>query len=113
MKSTLLSAALLGAAFGVSLFGANGSGNPLPAYPAGQSSTQVRSSDQNQVRAFTGTIAKTGDRYVLREDSTQVLFDLDDPKSVGKFSGRKVKVTGIPDAVNHMIHAQPIEEAPA
>jgi hypothetical protein len=91
MKSTLLSAALLDVAFGVWLFGANGSGNPLPPYPAGQSSTQVRSSDQNQVRAFTGTIAKTGDRYVLRQDSTQVLFDLDDQTSAGKFSGRKVK----------------------
>lgn len=54
-----------------------------------------------------------GDRYFLREDTSQTLFDLDDQTSAGKFAGRKVKVTGTLDAVNNTIHIQTIEQASA
>jgi len=111
MKSNFLSAAVVSVAFGVCSVAAAPSGNLPPAPRNGQLAAPEQSRDQNQVRAFTGTIAKNGDKYVVREDTSQTLFDLDDQTSAGKFAGRKVKVTGTLDAVNNTIHIQTIEQA--
>jgi gas vesicle protein len=111
MKRNILSAAVLSLAFGACSLAANSSGSLLLAPQSGQSAAQEQSKDQ--VRAFTGTIAKTGDKFVLRDDTNQTLFDLDDQTSAGKFAGRKVKVTGTLDAVNNTIHIQTIEQASA
>jgi uncharacterized protein YdeI (BOF family) len=113
LKSNLLSAAVLCVAFGACSLAANSSGSLLLAPQSGQSAAQEQSKDQDQVRAFTGTIAKAGDKFVLRDDTNQTLFDLDDQRSAGKFAGRKVKVTGTLDAVNNTIHIQTIEQASA
>jgi hypothetical protein len=113
MKNTSLSAAVLGVTFGACFLPASPSGNSLPASQAGESAAQKHSEDQRKVQAFTGTIAKTTDRFVLVEDKSQTLFDLDDQSSAGKFEGRKVKVTGTLDAVNQTIHVQTIEDATA
>lgn len=65
------------------------------------------------MRAFTGTIAKRGEKFVLREDSGRSMYDLDDQTSAGKFAGKRVKVTGTLDAANNTIHVQTLEEASA
>jgi hypothetical protein len=113
MKSTRFSAAILSVAFGLCFLAASPSGNALQAFPARPFYAQQQSQDQNQVRAFTGTIAKNGDKFVLRDDSSSSSYDLDDQTSAGKFAGKKVKVTGILDAANNTIHVQTIEEASA
>jgi uncharacterized protein YdeI (BOF family) len=113
MKGSSLSAAVLSVAFGLCFLATSPNGNSLNASPARRSAAQEQSQNQNQVRAFTGTIAKTGDKYVLRDDSSRSMYDLDDQSSAGKFAGKKVKVTGTLDAANHTIHVQTIEEASA
>lgn len=113
MKCIILSAAVLSVALGVCFLPASTGAYVQPVSPAGQSAAQEKSKDQDQVRAFTGMVAKTGDRYVLRDDANQTLFNLDDQTSAGKFAGRKVKVTGTLDAVNNTIHIQTIEDASA
>jgi hypothetical protein len=73
--------------------------------------------DQSQVapelKTFTGTIAKSGERFVLREDSSKTAYHLDDQQSAGKFAGKRVRVTGVLDASNNTIRVQSIEEANA
>jgi uncharacterized protein YdeI (BOF family) len=113
MKSASFSAAVLSVAFGFCFLAASPNGNSLHASPARASVSQQQPQEQTQVRAFTGTIAKSGDKFVLREDSGRSLYDLDDQTSAGKFAGKKVKVTGTLDAANNTIHVQTIEEASA
>ena len=65
---------------------------------------------QPEVRIFTGTIAKTGDQFVLRTEAAKNHYQLDDQSSASKFAGKRVKVTGVLDASNNTIHVQTIEE---
>jgi uncharacterized protein YdeI (BOF family) len=113
MKSNFLGHVVFSVAFGVCSLAATPWGSLFAAPRNGQRAAQEQSSDQNQVRAFTGTVTKTGDRYALREDTSQIVFDLDDQTSACKFVGRKVKVTGTLDAVSNKIHVQTIEQASA
>jgi uncharacterized protein YdeI (BOF family) len=113
MRNAPLAAAVLGVAFGICFLAASpGDAHRGDASIARQAVQSAQSKDQDQVKAFTGTIAKNGERFVLRDDSTQILYDLDDQTSAGKFTGRKVRVTGTLDA-NNTIHVQTIEQASA
>jgi hypothetical protein len=73
--------------------------------------------DQSQARpelkTFIGTIAKSGEQFVLKEDSGETAYRLDDQQSAGKFAGKRVRVTGVLDASNNTIRVQSIEEANA
>ncbi len=73
--------------------------------------------DQSQaapeLKTFTGTIAKSGEQFILREDSSKTAYHLDDQLSAGKFAGKRVRVTGVLDASNNTIRVQSIEEANA
>ncbi len=73
--------------------------------------------DQSQgppeLKTFTGTIAKSGEQFILREDSSKTAYHLDDQQSAGKFAGKRVRVTGVLDASNNTIRVQSIEEANA
>lgn len=64
-------------------------------------------------RSFTGTITKIGDQFVLRAETADAPYQLDDQDSASKFVGRKVKVTGVLDDSNNTIQVQTIEEANA
>jgi uncharacterized protein YdeI (BOF family) len=74
---------------------------------------QDQSQAQPQVKTFTGTIAKSGEQFVLRDDSSKASYHLDDQQSAGKFAGKRVRVTGVLDASNNTIRVQSIEEANA
>jgi hypothetical protein len=63
------------------------------------------------LETFTGTLKKTGDKFVLSDDSTKSSYQLDDQESASKFDGKKVKVTGTLDAANNLIRVQSIEAA--
>src|SRR5882762_8106964 len=54
-------------------------------------------------QTFTGTIAKSGDKYVL-QDTSGTSYDLDNQAAVKDFEGKKVKLHGVLDTKTNMIH---------
>ena len=64
--------------------------------------------DQSNAKTFTGTIQKSGSRFVLKDDSGQI-FKLDDAASAKPYVGKSVKVVGQLDEQAMLIHVQSIE----
>jgi hypothetical protein len=58
------------------------------------------------VQAFSGTIVKQGDRYMLQEAASGQTYDLDHQTEVQKYVGKRVKVHGTLDPSGKMIHLQ-------
>jgi cytoskeletal protein RodZ len=56
-------------------------------------------------QAFTGTVVKSGDKYVLQEDGGTT-YDIDHQDDVKKFEGKRVKVHGTLDATGKKIMVQ-------
>jgi len=54
-------------------------------------------------QTFTGTIAKSGDKFVL-QDVSGTTYDLDNQAVVKDFEGKKVKLHGVLDTKTNMIH---------
>ena len=81
------------------------------ALPVTSTPTQAQSQAQNQdqVQTFTGKIAKSGDKFVLVDQTGQGSFDLDDQQRASQYEGKKVKITGTLDQAKGMIHVQSIE----
>ena len=67
---------------------------PDPAQPDAQAS---------QDQTFVGTIAKSGDKFVLQDTSGKT-WDIDHQDLVKKFEGKQVRVTGTLDADGKTIH---------
>jgi hypothetical protein len=65
------------------------------------------------LRTFTGTITRNGDQFVLNEEKTHTLYELDDQNAASKFEEKKVIVTGTVDGVKNVIRIQSIAEATA
>ena len=74
------------------------------AAPATESSAQ--SAQSAGVQFFTGTVLKSGDKYMFQEESTGKTYDIDHQDDVQKFEGKKVKVHGTLDASGKIIHIQ-------
>jgi hypothetical protein len=83
---------------------------PSPSTPDAQQPTQT-SPEQNDaagtskatdVQEFSGTITKTGDKYVLKDDSGHT-YDIDHQAEVGKFEGKRVRVKGSLDSTGQKI----------
>jgi hypothetical protein len=63
------------------------------------------------VQTFTGKImSQNGERFILRDDSTDVWYHLDPQEEAAKFLGKNVQVTGILDGRSDMIHVHNIAE---
>jgi uncharacterized protein YdeI (BOF family) len=71
------------------------------AQPAPDSQAQ----SQSGVQVFTGTIVKSGDKYVF-QDSGGATYDIDAQDQVKRFEGKKVRVHGTLDPSTKMIHVQ-------
>jgi len=113
MKKKAIIVATLGLLFGTGVLGAIPK-EKLSTVSEGQTvAIQGQSSQQEQAATFTGTIAKNGERFVLKDEAGKTWYDLDDQKSAGKFAGKRVRVTGTLDASNNTIRVQSIEEASA
>lgn len=63
------------------------------------------------VKTFFGSIVKDGDKFVLSDEKGKIWYELDDQRTVSKFSGKKVKLTGTLDTTKNLIRVQSIEEA--
>ncbi len=111
MKKIVISVASLALAAGAVLLAGNQSS--IQASVPHSRSFVAQEQAQPQTKVFTGTIAKSGDQFVLREDSSRSMYQLDDQQSAGKFAGKRVNVTGVLDASNNIIRVQSIEEAKA
>lgn len=73
-----------------------------PATPNAQAQTTRTAGTQS----FTGTIMKSGDKYVFQDADTGNTYDIDHQEEVQKFEGKKVKVHGTLDASAKIIHVQ-------
>jgi len=111
MKMRILSVSALALAFGaVPAFSSIAVNNSNPT----RDSKIVMQSQQDQqnksaAKTFTGTITKAGDKFVLRDATTNAAYQLDDQDNASKFEGKKVRVTGTLDVPNNMIHVQAID----
>ncbi len=70
--------------------------------PAPDSQTQSATG----VQSFSGTVVKSGDKYMLQDEASGTTYDIDHQDQVQKFEGKRVKVKGTLDASGKMIHLQ-------
>lgn len=57
-------------------------------------------------QTFTGTIMKSGDKYVLQDTASGTTYDIDHQEQVKQYEGKKVRVRGTLDPSGKMIHVQ-------
>src|SRR5579864_9767785 len=62
--------------------------------PSAGAETGAAASDS---QSFSGTVVKSGDKYVLKDDSGKT-YDIDHQADVAKFEGKRVRVKGTLDA---------------
>jgi uncharacterized protein YdeI (BOF family) len=80
----------------------------------GQTPDQARQAPNSQAQTaqsagsqtFTGTIAKSGDKFVFQDTASGNTYDIDHQEQVSQFEGMKVRVHGSLDASGKMIHLQ-------
>jgi uncharacterized protein YdeI (BOF family) len=63
-------------------------------------------SQQPGVQAFTGTIVKSGNKYMFQDSASNTTYDIDHQDQVKQFEGKKVRVHGTLDSNGKMIHVQ-------
>jgi hypothetical protein len=82
---------------------------PSQAPDAGKSAppdSQAPSAAPSGTQSFTGTIVKSGEKYVFQDADTGNTYDIDHQDQVQKFEGKKVKVHGTLDPSTKTIHVQ-------
>jgi len=77
----------------------------MPDQSAQPSPDSQAQSQQSGTQVFTGTIVKSGDKYVF-QDSSGATYDIDAQGQVKQFEGKKVRVHGTLDPSTKMIHVQ-------
>jgi uncharacterized protein YdeI (BOF family) len=68
--------------------------------------SQAQAEQSTGAQSFTGTIVKSGDKYVFQDAASGNTYDIDHQDEVQKFEGKRVKVHGKLDASGKMIHIQ-------
>ncbi len=71
--------------------------------PDSQAQPTTSNSDS---QTFTGTIVKSGDKYMLQDAASGKNYDIDHQDQVKQYEGKKVRVHGTLDANGKMIHVQ-------
>ena len=73
---------------------------------------QTRTSEQPLENSFTGKIlSQNGVRFILRDETNDVWYHLDDQQEAGKFLGKHVLVTGVLDGFTDTIRVHSIVES--
>ena len=112
MKRLLSLAMLLSlSGFCVNLMAQNKPGASQDQPPQSQQQPQADTQDQHSARAFEGRIAKSGNKLVLQETSTQATYHLDDQDKAKQFEGKSVKVIATMDPVTNTLHVIDINSA--
>ncbi|HEX8815207.1 MAG TPA: DUF5818 domain-containing protein [Terriglobales bacterium] len=86
--------------------------DPQQQQPQAQPPSQSTSPDAHSqnppqpadANVFTGTIVKSGDRFMLKESDTGKMYDIDRQDLAGKHEGKEVRVPGTLDADGKTIH---------
>jgi hypothetical protein len=88
---------------------------PIP-FPRAKSADRPRSpySSPPQKRIMSGTIERSGKRYILRMSNfsasqSRAVIQLDDQQSASRFEGRQVKLTGTFDQASNFVQVDTIE----
>jgi uncharacterized protein YdeI (BOF family) len=68
--------------------------------------SQVQAAQSADVQSFTGTIMKSGDKYVLQDAAGGSNYDLDHQDQLQKYENKKVRVHGTLDASGKLIRLQ-------
>jgi hypothetical protein len=74
--------------------------------PASTPDSQAQSAQPTGVQSFSGTVVKSGDKYMLKDDASGQTYDIDHQDEVQKYEGKRVKVHGTLDASGKIIHLQ-------
>lgn len=78
---------------------------PPPSSQTPESGAQGSASDSGAAagtQTFSGTVVKSGDKYVLKDDSGKT-YDIDHQDEVKKFEGKRVRVQGTLDPSTNKI----------
>jgi Protein of unknown function (DUF5818) len=79
--------------------------------PAGVAAVHAAPAHSELLQTFSGKImSQNGDRYILREDGSDMWYHLDDQEQASKFLGKTVQITGTLDGRSDMIHIRNIVE---
>lgn len=73
--------------------------------PSDTPKTETQAPAATDVQSFSGTVVKSGDKYVLQEDGGKT-YDVDHQDDVAKFEGKRVKVHGTLDPTGKKIMIQ-------
>jgi uncharacterized protein YdeI (BOF family) len=73
---------------------------------SGQAPDSQAQSQQSGVQVFTGTIVKSGDKYMFQDSTSNTTYDIDHQDEVKQYEGKKVRVHGTLDSNGKMIHVQ-------
>ena len=71
--------------------------------PAGTSGSDAASQSAGESQSFSGTVVKSGDKYVL-QDASGKTYDIDHQDEVKKYEGKQVRVKGMLDPDGKTIH---------
>jgi uncharacterized protein YdeI (BOF family) len=81
-----------------------------PAHPPDQSGQQAPSAQaqpqDTQAQTFTGTVVKSGDRYMLQDADAGVTYDIDRQDLAQPHQGKKVRIQGVLDPNGKLIHVK-------
>ena len=64
---------------------------------------------QPEAKSFTGTIVKSGEKFVLSDSATKSRYMLDSQDKARPYEGKRVEVTGTIDS-SDLIHVETIQE---
>jgi uncharacterized protein YdeI (BOF family) len=71
--------------------------------PAGQSGADAQGQSSDNSQSFSGTVAKSGDKYVL-QDASGKTYDVDRQEELKKYEGKQVRIKGTLDPDGTTIH---------
>jgi uncharacterized protein YdeI (BOF family) len=73
---------------------------------AGQQQNDMQAQD---AKPFNGTIVKEKGKFILKDTTTKMSYQLDDQDKAKQFEGKQVRVTGKLDLDTNSIHVENIE----
>jgi len=73
--------------------------------PAGQSGADAQGQSSDNSQSFSGTVAKSGDKYVL-QDASGKTYDVDRQEELKKYEGKQVRIKGTLDPDGKTIHVK-------
>jgi hypothetical protein len=73
---------------------------------------QTQAPDAQQTQTFTGKLLKSKGSVVLKSDSGNMAYGVDNAAQAKAYVGKNVKITGTLDPATNMIHVSSIEIVP-